>query len=335
MLLLYLFTLVIFTPILVAQDEELIPSCKKEVSNACALITCGPVENGLPGRDGKVGPKGEKGDPGLPGPRGPPGLIGNTGPTGPKGDKGSPGDPGSKGDTGEKGLPGAQGLPGSLGSKGSPGPQGEKGSQGEQGPKGEDGAKGPAGSPGPAGNRGPRGPSGPKGDRGSPGKKGECCLEETNKLKQEVAELRENIENLQKQFSEQQKVALFPSGQAVGKKIFKTSGFKGNFDEAMKSCKTAGGIVASPRNKAENKAVQEIVSTYKELAFLGMTDTKTEGKFIYPTGEPLGYSNWNSGEPNNKGGGENCIEIFSDGKWNDKPCEEPHLIICEFSLEEM
>uniref|UniRef100_G3VN93 C-type lectin domain-containing protein n=1 Tax=Sarcophilus harrisii TaxID=9305 RepID=G3VN93_SARHA len=248
-----LFNWVIFTPILVAQDEELTPSCKKEVSNACALVTCGPVENGLPGRDGKVGPKGEKGDPGLPGPRGPPGLIGNTGPIGPKGDKGSPGDPGSKGNAGERGeyLDGKIFFSSLIFS----------------------------------------------------------CV-----------------------FS---LVALFPSGRAVGKKIFKTTGFKGNFEEAMKSCKTAGGIVASPRNKAENKAVQEIVSTYKELAFLGMTDTKTEGKFIYPAGEPLGYSNWNSKEPNNKGGGENCIEIFSDGKWNDKPCEEPHLIICEFSLEEM
>ncbi|XP_036592412.1 pulmonary surfactant-associated protein D-like [Trichosurus vulpecula] len=349
MLLLYLSVLALFKPTpLAAQDEELTPSCNKETSNACALITCGPVENGLPGRDGrdgKDGPKGEKGDPGPPGPRGPPG---ETGPIGPKGDEGPPGDPGPKGDAGEKGSPGA---PGPIGSRGSPGPQGDKGPQGEQGPKGEDGAKGPmrekgeSGDQGPPGNlravgppgipgipgiTGPRGLPGPKGDRGSPGKEGKSSLEEINKLKQEVAELHTKVEDLQKQLSKQQKVELFPSGQAVGNKIFKTSGFEGNFDKATKSCKAAGGTVASPRDEAENKAVQKIVSRYGKAAFLGMTDIQKEGKFVYPTGDPLGYSNWEPGEPNNKGGGENCIEIFSNGKWNDKPCEEPHLIICEF-----
>ncbi|XP_027713276.1 pulmonary surfactant-associated protein D-like [Vombatus ursinus] len=360
MLLLYLSALVFFKPILAAQDEEQTASCNKEVSNACALITCGPVENGLPrrdGRDGKDGPKGEKGDTGFPGPRGPPGLTGETGPIGPKGDQGSPGDPGPKGDTGEKGFPGVPGLSGPFGSRGSPGPQGVKGPQGEQGPKGEDGmihstqfsyiyvyfykltlswflschsTLWPPGSPGSPGIRGPRSPPGPKGDRGSPGEEGESCLEEINKLKQKVAELRTKIEDLQKRFSKQQKVELFPSGQALGNKIYKTRGFEGNFDKAKKSCKAAGDIVASPRNEAENKAVQKIVSEYNKAAFLGMTDIQTEGEFIYPTGDPLGYFNWDPGEHNNEGGGEICIEIFSDGRWNDKPCEEPHLIICEF-----
>uniref|UniRef100_A0A4X2LD35 C-type lectin domain-containing protein n=1 Tax=Vombatus ursinus TaxID=29139 RepID=A0A4X2LD35_VOMUR len=241
MLLLYLSALVFFKPILAAQDEEQTASCNKEVSNACALITCGPVENGLPrrdGRDGKDGPKGEKGDPDREASTyyeiGPPGLTGETGPIGPKGDQGSPGDPGPKGDTGEK---------------------------------------------------------------------GEC---------------------------QDERIELFPSGQALGNKIYKTRGFEGNFDKAKKSCKAAGDIVASPRNEAENKAVQKIVSEYNKAAFLGMTDIQTEGEFIYPTGDPLGYFNWDPGEHNNEGGGEICIEIFSDGRWNDKPCEEPHLIICEF-----
>ncbi|XP_072479152.1 pulmonary surfactant-associated protein D-like [Notamacropus eugenii] len=309
MFLLCLSALVLFKPTLAASVEGLTLTSYNEVSSACALITCGPVENGLhgrDGRDGKDGSKGEKGDPGLPGPRG---LPGETGPIGPKGDKGPSGDPGPKGDAGEKvrsyelTLSWSISCPSTLGSPGNPGPPGISG---------------------------PRGPPGPKGDTGSPGKEGKCSLEEINELKQEVAKLHKDIDDLQKKFSKQQKVELFPSGEAVGNKIFKTSGFEGNFDQATKSCQTAGGIVASPRNEAENKAVQNIVSRYNKLAFLGMTDIKTEGKFIYSTGEPLLYSNWNSGEPNNTGGAENCIEIFADGKWNDKSCADSRLIICEF-----
>uniref|UniRef100_A0A674JE71 C-type lectin domain-containing protein n=1 Tax=Terrapene triunguis TaxID=2587831 RepID=A0A674JE71_9SAUR len=31
-------------------------------------------------------------------------------------------------------------------------------------------------------------------------------------------------------------------------------------------------------------------------------------------------SNWNQGEPNNFGSGEDCVMMFKDGKWNDATC---------------
>lgn len=43
---------------------------QKRLVDACTLVMCGPVENGLPGRDGRdgrEGPRGEKGDPGRAG----------------------------------------------------------------------------------------------------------------------------------------------------------------------------------------------------------------------------------------------------------------------------
>lgn len=61
-----------------------------------------------------------------------------------------------------------------------------------------------------------------------------------------------------------------------------------------------------------------------------MTDVRTEGKFIYPTGEALVYSNWAPKEPNNYGGAENCVEIYTNGQWNDKSCGEKRLVVCEF-----
>uniref|UniRef100_F7BZK8 Pulmonary surfactant-associated protein D-like n=1 Tax=Monodelphis domestica TaxID=13616 RepID=F7BZK8_MONDO len=294
----------------------------------------GPIgprgENGSMGNPGAKGDTGEKGLPGTPGVPGPPGKIG---PPGQQGNSGPQGEQGPKGEAGAKGGAGRPGAQGPTGPIGPSGPPGEKGASGERGPPGNPGAAGSVGIPGIPGSSGPRGPSGQKGDKGFPGEKGakgESGLTEMNSLKQQVATLQEQVKILQTSFTKYKNAELFPSGRAVGETIFKTSSFEGNFEKALQSCRQAGGQVASPRNAAENMAIQEIVTVYNKAAFLGMTDMKTEGKFIYPTGESLSYSNWAPGEPNNDKDEEDCVEIFTNGKWNDKRCGESCLIICQF-----
>ena len=125
-------------------------------------------------------------------------------------------------------------------------------------------------------------------------------------------------------------VDLFPDGRVVGEKIFKTGGFEKSFLDAQQVCRQAGGQLPSPRSATENEALRQLVAAQNKAAFLSMTDSQTEGKFTYPTGEPLVYSNWAPGEPNNSGGEEDCVEIFDNGKWNDKSCGERRLVICEF-----
>ncbi|XP_062070862.1 pulmonary surfactant-associated protein D [Lepus europaeus] len=345
---------------------------QRTASNACTLVMCGPVENGLPGRDGRdgrEGPRGEKGDPGFPGAAGPAGMPGPAGPVGPKGDNGSAGEPGPKGDAGPPGPPGLPGVPGPAGREGASGKQGNLGPQGKPGPKGEAGPKGEVGAPGTQGSAGARGPPGLKGERGSPGEhgapgstgspgaagpqgapgargppgmkgdrgapgdrgaKGESGLPDITTLRQQVEALQGRLQQLQATLSIYRKVLVFPNGQGVGEKIFKAAGFEKHYVDAQRVCVQAGGQLASPRNAAENDALQELVAAQNKAAFLSMTDTKTEGTFTYPTGEPLVYSNWAPGEPNNNGGAENCVEIFTNGKWNDKGCGEERLVVCEF-----
>ena len=125
-------------------------------------------------------------------------------------------------------------------------------------------------------------------------------------------------------------VVLFPDGRSVGEKIFKTAGSEKTFQDAQQICTQAGGQLPSPRSAAENEALTQLATAQNKSAFLSMTDTRKEGTFIYPTGEPLVYSNWAPQEPNNDGGSENCVEIFPNGKWNDKLCGEQRLVICEF-----
>ena len=125
---------------------------------------------------------------------------------------------------------------------------------------------------------------------------------------------------------------IFPDGQAVGEKIFKTAGAVKSYSDAQQICREAKGQLASPRSAAENEAVAQLVRAKNNDAFLSMNDISTEGKFTYPTGESLVYSNWANGEPNksDEGQPENCVEISPDGKWNDVPCSKQLLVICEF-----
>ncbi|NWW80876.1 SFTPA protein, partial [Climacteris rufus] len=115
----------------------------------------------------------------------------------------------------------------------------------------------------------------------------------------------------------------------VGEKMFASNGKKVDFGSALKSCEEVGGTVATPKNEEENKAIMDIVKQYKKYAYLGIKKGETSGQFKYINGMPLKYINWHQHEPNGKGK-EKCVEMYSDGTWNDKKCSIHRLTICEF-----
>ncbi|XP_043781751.1 collectin-43-like [Cervus elaphus] len=274
--------------------EEMDIYSEKTLTDPCTVVVCAPPADSLRGRDGqdgKEGPRGEKGDPGPPG------------------------------------------MPGPAGREGPSGRQGSMGPPGTPGPKGETGPKGPVGPQGPSGAMGPPGLKGDRGDPGEKGAKGESAFSEVNTLRQRMTNLEGEVQRLRNTVSQYRKAALFPSGLAVEEKIFKTTGAEKSYSDAQQVCREARGQLASPRSAAENEAVTQLVRAKNKHAYLSMSDISTEGRFTYPTGESLVYSNWASGEPNNKakdGGPENCVEIYSDGNWNDIECSEQRLVICEF-----
>ena len=69
-----------------------------------------------------------------------------------------------------------------------------------------------------------------------------------------------------------------------------------------------------------------------EVVWLGATDEKNEGQWVWVDGEPLRYNNWSPTQPNNKQGLEhymimvagNAVAIrrrVEDGKWHDQPSD--------------
>ena len=56
-------------------------------------------------------------------------------------------------------------------------------------------------------------------------------------------------------------------------------------------------------------------------AWIGYHDRTNEGVWEWESGCPSSYTNWGGGEPNDYGGGEDCMQItFEDGNWNDNKC---------------
>lgn len=74
------------------------------------------------------------------------------------------------------------------------------------------------------------------------------------------------------------------------------------------------GILASINDAAENDFLKDNTTGSN---WIGLTDENVEGTFEWLSGEPLTYTNWNAGEPNDFGTGEDRVEFLNSGRWND------------------
>ncbi|XP_075697849.1 pulmonary surfactant-associated protein D-like [Rhinoderma darwinii] len=215
---------------------------------------------------------------------------------------------------------------------GLPGRDGRDGKEGSQGEKGDQGLQGSRGIQGPPGKLGPPGAKGDKGSVGQKGEQGVSATSEVQVVKEQLSAFHRELETFQASLAKYKKILLFHGGKQSGDKVFVTNGLEENFENAQKTCREAGGVLATPRNAAENSAAQEILQTKGESvkAFFGISDLQVEGIFRYLTGEKIIFTNWNLGEPNNSKDNEDCVEVQDNGKWNDIPCNLLRLVICEF-----
>jgi hypothetical protein len=82
-----------------------------------------------------------------------------------------------------------------------------------------------------------------------------------------------------------------------------------------------GGHLATVRSPEENEFLRASVLGFDGLdrrGWIGLNDVALEGSFVWASGEPVVYTNWNGGEPSNSGGNEHYVEMFgSNGLWND------------------
>jgi len=99
-----------------------------------------------------------------------------------------------------------------------------------------------------------------------------------------------------------------------------------NWSLAEATAVSLGGHLATVDDAAENTWIETSFGNWGGLSrtlWIGLNDVALEGTFVWADGTPVGYTNWNAGEPNNSTGndpvnGEDHVMIYgTGGTWND------------------
>ncbi|KAH8391831.1 hypothetical protein KR215_005256, partial [Drosophila sulfurigaster] len=104
-----------------------------------------------------------------------------------------------------------------------------------------------------------------------------------------------------------------------------------NWFGAVNKCLILGGNLVSFENQDEFNAIKGKLQAGKDY-WIDLNDLAEKKKFIsVATGKKPTYSNFKSPEPNNNGGDEHCVELYSElgHLMNDTPCSMKQLFICK------
>ncbi|XP_060038229.1 low affinity immunoglobulin epsilon Fc receptor [Erinaceus europaeus] len=88
--------------------------------------------------------------------------------------------------------------------------------------------------------------------------------------------------------------------------------------QARQACRQLQGQLVSIHSQAEQDFLTKRAS--RTGSWIGLRDLDVEGDFIWMDEQPLNYSNWRPGEPNNASPGEHCVMMQGSGQWNDASC---------------
>lgn len=104
------------------------------------------------------------------------------------------------------------------------------------------------------------------------------------------------------------------------------------------------GYLATITDPIENDFVYEAID--EQTGWIGANDIASEGVWRWVTGPEAGtqfwsgnfsgtsvndaYTNWDTGEPNNSDGDEDCGQFWEDGHWNDIGCNTTRPFVVEF-----
>jgi len=98
-----------------------------------------------------------------------------------------------------------------------------------------------------------------------------------------------------------------------------------------------GGTAAFAKSALLNTTLRERATTFygSQSVSLGGSDqrpdggrTNPDGGWAWNDGTPFSFTNWESGEPNG-GSSENCVQLYSQGTWNDAACDSTDNLACQ------
>uniref|UniRef100_A0A3P9DNL0 Ladderlectin-like n=1 Tax=Maylandia zebra TaxID=106582 RepID=A0A3P9DNL0_9CICH len=111
--------------------------------------------------------------------------------------------------------------------------------------------------------------------------------------------------------------------------LFKSS--MKTWTDAECSCQTLGGNLASFHSTAEYTFIRKLIYTAAgsyPTAWVGGNDRETETVWKWSDGSQFDFTNWAKEQPNNSGGGEDCMEINFNDYVNDSGCNSQRGFVC-------
>ncbi|MBC7771635.1 MAG: hypothetical protein H7210_03995 [Pyrinomonadaceae bacterium] len=133
-----------------------------------------------------------------------------------------------------------------------------------------------------------------------------------------------------------------PRPQIVSGPIFSPANFHTyygfaptNRADAELEARNLGGHLVTINNANENSFLTSSFGAVLGAgAWIGLSDALVEGVFTWASGEPLAYSNFAPGEPNNQGNEDYVSITFPSGRWNDLP-QEAACTLTRYSIIEV
>ncbi|MCA9547197.1 MAG: C-type lectin domain-containing protein, partial [Myxococcales bacterium] len=103
--------------------------------------------------------------------------------------------------------------------------------------------------------------------------------------------------------------------------------------DARVACQQAGYDLVVVQDAAQDAVIYgEMRSRGFGDTWIGVNDRQNEGQWVWLDGIPVAYQHWDSGEPNNGGGGEDCGLIMTsrnrETEWDDRPCGGQRPFVC-------
>ncbi|XP_040909027.1 hepatic lectin-like isoform X2 [Toxotes jaculatrix] len=165
-------------------------------------------------------------------------------------------------------------------------------------------------------------------------------------IKKNLQTLREEYEAVKRNLTDDPCMKCDRGWEQHGGKCYLFSISSANWEQSRRWCQREGGDLVKIDSTEEqiflvNRVGEEINNT-EEKFWIGLTDSKEEGKWFWVDGSPLDTSLtfWASWEPDNwkeeNPDGEDCVRMGSGKEeddylktWWDKSCKASQRIICE------
>ena len=104
-------------------------------------------------------------------------------------------------------------------------------------------------------------------------------------------------------------------GERNGHRYF-CSLYRASWTDAQEDCDSLGGYLAVINDEDENDYIAGLLMN--QPAYIGLNDFASEGDFEWVNGDPLTFTSWATGEPDNKNNYQDAVELHPDGTWKDQ-----------------